>query len=347
MDGKRTFHIIGGGIAGLYAAKRLREKFPTAYIVLYEAAQKAGGRCGGNYSRQLQCQTDNATHVILSFNRLAYRQIGKKFFRHKVCFFDYVLQRFKPLFRCLPEAETAVFNTLNADWRIRFKLYNKLFYLPMMRAYFSQGDLYEKLCAPMLASVNEIKFGAKWQNIKQHNGHITQLIFNRQTVDVAPQDIIISAIDSANYQKIFTGKDFEYNAIADIFYRTSMSLSLPQNQQMLGISQAQSQWLFSGENYMAVTVSNAGAKPDAGKIWQEICDIRNYNSAFMPTYEVRWYPRATIKQDSCNNNRRPRSCRTEFDNLLLCGDWTMKNHPCCIETAMQSAVRVLKNIIAS
>ena len=50
--------------------------------------------------------------------------------------------------------------------------------------------------------------------------------------------------------------------------------------------------------------------------------------------------RATIKQDYKNNNLRPTSACTMYDNMFICGDWTMKNRPCCIETAIESAIRI-------
>ena len=123
-----------------------------------------------------------------------------------------------------------------------------------------------------------------------------------------------------------------------------MTLTFPQNLKMLGICNAEMQWIFACKDYVAVTVSNTNNKCDPRNIWEEICKVRNYNSAFMPQYQVLYYPRATINQNHKNNSMRPVSVKTKFDNLFICGDWTMKNRPCCIETAIESAIRCCKNI---
>ena len=193
--------------------------------------------------------------------------------------------------------------------------------------------------------VDEIKFGYVWHKVKHQDNLISELIFNKENIITNNNNIIISAIDSFNYNKIIGGYDFEYNEITDIYFRTSMPLTLPENQKVLGVRGGKSQWIFSGDNYIAVTISDSDSNIDIRKIWQEICNIREYNSAFLPQYMILKYPRATIKQDTINNNKRPYSAVTDFDNMFICGDWTMKNYPCCIESAIMSAIRACKKCL--
>ena len=344
LANKKTFHIIGAGIAGLYVAKRIKEKYPSAKVVIYEAAQKAGGRCGSSFSSKLGCQTDNATHVILSVNKLARVLIGENEFIHKIRFWNMDSQHYQSVIKSLPEAQLAAFNTSNADWRIRLKLFEKVLLLPTLKAFYSQGKLYDTLCAPLLKYADDILFGYIWQGFEKENNLITKLIFNQQKIAITSNDTIISAVDSAAYEKVFAKKIFSYKAIANVFFRTSMPLTFPLSQKMLGICHGKSQWIFSGDNYTAVTISDARQKPDAREIRYEICRIRNYNSAFLPETDIRFYPTSTINQDAYNNRLRPRSAETALKNLFLCGDWTMKNHPCCIESALLSVERLIKCI---
>ena len=42
-----------------------------------------------------------------------------------------------------------------------------------------------------------------------------------------------------------------------------------------------------------------------------------------------------------NNLQRPQNALTEYPNVFIAGDWTMKDHPCCMETAVKSAKRAV------
>jgi hydroxysqualene dehydroxylase len=67
-----AIHVVGAGLAGLAAAIRLVEQ--RRPVVLYEAAQQAGGRCRSYFDRGLDRIIDNGNHLLLSGNRatLAY-----------------------------------------------------------------------------------------------------------------------------------------------------------------------------------------------------------------------------------------------------------------------------------
>jgi squalene-associated FAD-dependent desaturase len=62
-------HIVGAGLAGLAAAVRLT--LQGRQVVLYEAAQQAGGRCRSYFDRTLDRVIDNGNHLLLSGNRSA------------------------------------------------------------------------------------------------------------------------------------------------------------------------------------------------------------------------------------------------------------------------------------
>ena len=344
MVNNRTYHIIGAGIAGLYAAKLLKEKDPLSSIVVYEAAQKIGGRCGSFFDSDLNCSCDNATHVVLSCNKKARNLLGKNRFIHKIRFWDLRKYSFTPSFLCLPQVNSAIFNTTQPSWRSFLYVLLKLFPFFNLKAYFSTGDLQESLCDPLLSYVDDIHYGCVWQNFKTDGKHISELIFSNKTISPAPQDIIISAIDSYHYNHIMSGFDFNYNPICNVIFRTSMTLTLPGNLRMLGLKNAVSHWLFCSSNYTSVTISHFNNSVEPSFLWNEICQIRHYNAAFLPSYKVMTFPLATIAQNRQNNQMRPISCRTAYDNLFICGDWTMKNQPCCIETALNSAVRLAQAI---
>jgi len=62
-----AIHVVGAGLAGLAAAVRLAGQGRP--VMLYEAAQQAGGRCRSYFDRGLDRIIDNGNHLLLSGNR--------------------------------------------------------------------------------------------------------------------------------------------------------------------------------------------------------------------------------------------------------------------------------------
>lgn len=346
------YHIIGAGIAGLYTAQLIRKKYPKAEINIYEAAAHAGGRCCSFYDTKLGLISDNATHVILKGNHRAAKLLGTDNFQNRALFRNFASGKISGrLWHNLDDKALALFNqSLNKTAPgIVFKTFCKLFpFNPgKLKLWFSQSDLTKKLIEPLAQNLN-VKKGWKLQSISEKNKSIYKLVFNKGSIALLPQDRIISALDAANYGKIFGGAKFEFNEIINIFYRTSMQISLPGGQSCLGINGAATQWLFASPGLLAATISAAKLKISdedlARTIWEEISVLRGHPAAFMPPYRVLHHKRATIRQDKTNNAMRPGNCQTPWRNLLLAGDWTMKNWPCSIEAALVSAERAVRKL---
>ncbi len=349
---KKTFHIIGGGISGLSAARTIRKKYPQAHIIVYEAASHLGGRCFSLYDKKLQRNIDNATHVVLGANKETKKLLKNQKFFNKVYFWrdKKIHTRF---YTELPFILLSVFNTKFKQiaksllLSLAFKLCPFLSY--QRKIYFSQGDLSENLIKPFLSFANEIKNGWVLQKIETKQNKICQLNFNQGKISIDENDIIISAIDAHSYQQIFQGPKFDFNQIIDIYFRTSVPLTLPNNIPFIGMPDNIADWVFINQDIVAVTIS---ASQDiklpnddlARKIWQEIRAVNGLMPAFLPPYRVLRHKRATIKQDSKNQNLRPSSAQTQYQNLFICGDWTMKNYPCCLEGALKSGTRIKKYI---
>lgn len=343
------YHIIGAGVAGLQAAQLIRRKYPQAEITVYEAAEHPGGRCFSFADPKLDITLDNATHAVLHGNRLAAAYLGQDAKFAKAVFYDMAAKRINAgQFANLKEKSLALFN-LPPDRvapGIIAKTLGKLFPFTsgQLKVWFSRGDLSDCLIRPLCKGLN-IKSGRKLTGFAARDGYIYKLIFNKENVALLPQDKVIAAMDAHNYTKIFGGHDFEYNEITNVFFRTSMQISLPGGSDFLGLSGSAAQWLFTSPGLTAVTISNSGElnlsdRNLALEVWKEICALRGHAAAFLPPYRVLRHKRATIWQDRRNNAQRPADCRTAWKNMLIAGDWTMKNWPCSIETALASAHRV-------
>lgn len=71
----RTVHVVGAGLAGLAAAERLSRA--GRHVVLYEAAQQAGGRCRSYFDDTLGCRIDNGNHLLVSGNAAAMAYVSE------------------------------------------------------------------------------------------------------------------------------------------------------------------------------------------------------------------------------------------------------------------------------
>src|SRR6185369_14528642 len=70
-----TVHVVGAGVAGLAAAERLAQA--GRRIVVYEAAQQAGGRCRSYFDEALGCRIDNGNHLLVSGNVAAMAYVSE------------------------------------------------------------------------------------------------------------------------------------------------------------------------------------------------------------------------------------------------------------------------------
>lgn len=349
-----TYHIIGGGVSGLCAAKFLRQKKPEARIILYEVAADLGGRCKSCFDSELATEIDTATHVILKANKNAVKLLPKNAKFEKVRFYDFSQKKLTAnLFKAKDDIALAMFNMpLGKTAKSIIKtVFWKLFPFSRhkLRAYFSHNDLSSCLIANLRSYPSEIKTNWKLKSYIEENSRLKTLIFNKDDIDLADNDVVISAVDADNFGKIFDETEFEYNEIINIHYRTSMAITLPEKLSFIGVLRAQAQWIFSNKGVLSVTISDAQNYTEdnaetARKIWKEICDIRGHEAAFVPPFKVIRHKRATLKQDEHNNNLRPKNAKTKWSNLFLCGDWTMKDWPCSIESSVLSAKRVVKEI---
>lgn len=349
-----TYHILGAGVAGLSAAKLLRMRHPESKITVYEAAAQPGGRCRSYFDTRLGAVADMATHVILGANKNALSLLKEPVFSGFPPFYDYARHKRTAFFpHHISEAALALFNqplretapgiVLNTAW--------KLFpFLPgCLKVWYSKNDLSSALIAPLSAYPDTLKTGFVLKSFAEADGKITKLFFNKACVEVAPEDKIICALDAQNYARIFQGPVFDFNCIVNIIFRTSMALSFPGRKPFLGIKNALPQWLFAAPGFLSVTVSDASAafcndKEAARNVWKQICEIRGREAAFMPPYRMIKHRRATLRHDRKNNSLRPDSPVTRWKNMLLAGDWTMKNYPCSIEAAVLSARRATAEI---
>ena len=347
-----TYHIIGAGIAGLSCASLLKQNYPQICVKVYEAADAPGGRArsypDGDFGRSL----DNATHVILGANREMRKFIRNDEWEKGCRFWDAQTEKLSGSFLPFLGHILKSFCNTPADM-IAPKIIKHILYRTFpwtgrqRRIYFSKQNLSQRIANLLAAYADEIYYNSKLLKIESQFGRAAQLNFNNRQTDLGPEDKVIVALDNRNCAKLLKTEELPHNSIINIFYHTSQKIFLPQEASCLGIINGTADWVFVNDDILGVTISAAdenifNLQELARDIWKELDQLRGVNSAFIPPFKAFKHKHATIAQDILTNERRPDGPSTVYPNVFIAGDWTMKNHPCCMETAVLSAKRAVK-----
>ena len=198
---------------------------------------------------------------------------------------------------------------------------------------------------------NEIFFNYRLKKIiATDSGKATQLKFESKTVNLTENDLVILALDNYNCQKLIKVPSLKHCPIINIEYQTSQTIFLPRGVSFLGIINGTADWIYSKDNLLTAVVIDYLPRPEklpemARKIWLELDKIRNVNSAFIPPYKILCYKNAVVSPDEQNEKNKPETAKTEYSNVFVAGDWTMKKEPCRLETAIKSAKRAVREAL--
>ncbi len=346
-----TYHIVGGGIAGLACAWFLKDKNKNIRTIIYEANSRLGGRIYSYDDKELGCRLGNAVHAVVGANKFIAQFVKKeewqttKYFVDPLAFEldesliknkDYIMKAFCNI------------DVNNVAHKIKQNIFKSMFpyTVSKRKVWFSGQDLSQRIINPLASKVDEIYYNHTLKKILTQFGMAVALDFGKKQIDIGSKDKIIIALDNFAANKILNVPLLEYSQIVNIIYRTSQKIFLPRGASFVGLKSCIADWIFVEGDILTAVISDY--KPSLGalselslKVWKEIDNVRGVNSAFVPPHKVMCYPRATILQNEKNNLQRPQSALTEYPNVFIAGDWTMKDHPCCMETAVKSAKRAI------
>ncbi len=350
-----TYHIVGGGIAGLACAWLLKEKHPAIRSVIYEAGDHLGGRAYSYQDKTLSRVLDNSLHAVVGANSFMSRFVKKSEWKKSPLFFDITSGQIDGSVYANQDLLLKSFcNTASKDVapQIKRKILRSFFpFTPAKRrVWFSEQNLSQRIINVLSGYADEVCLRHKLHKIISQFGMAAQLDFGSHQVDIGANDKIILALDNLNCSKILHTIPLEHNAIVNIIYQTSQTIFLPQGSSFIGVKGGSFDWLFSNSNLLTAVISDYIPEQDnlshlAIKIWGEIDKIRGVNSAFMPAFKAVCIKNATIKQDIINNSHRPDNAFSQYPNVFVAGDWSMKDYPCCMETAFNSAKRAINTAL--
>lgn len=347
-----TYHIIGAGIAGLFCARLLKQNHPQICVKVYEAADAPGGRARSYEDKDFGRPLDCATHVILGANQEMRQFVKANEWENSCQFWDArsgeLSGRFLPFLNhvlkscCNTPADVIAPLIFKNIVRQTFPWTKR-----QRRVFFSRQNLSPRIINLLSAYADEIYYNTKLLKIETQFGRAAQLNFNNRQIDLGAEDKVIMALDNRSCAKLLNAEELPHNSIINIFYHTSQKIFLPGGASFIGVVNGIADWIFVNDDILAVTISAAdenifNLQELARDIWKELDRLRGVNSAFIPPFKAFKHKHATIAQDVLTNERRPDDASTAYPNIFIAGDWTMKNFPCCMETAVLSAKRAVK-----
>ena len=138
-----------------------------------------------------------------------------------------------------------------------------------------------------------------------------------------------------------------YRAIANAHFAIDPPKSFPP---MIGVIGGTVEWIFAFPGRLSVTISGADRLMNvprevlAEQIWREVAQVwRDIADGAgiaekMPAWQIVRERRATFAALPEQNAKRP-GAKTNWDNLVLAGDWTATGLPATIEGAIRSGNR--------
>jgi len=192
-----------------------------------------------------------------------------------------------------------------------------------------------------------IAFGQRLRALAFDAGHITGLDFGDASVPLSPGDAVVLAVPPVVAASLIPGLSTptEFRAIVNAHFRLDPPAGLAP---MTGVVNGMVEWLFVFPDRLSVTISGADRLLDtpreelAARIWQEVAKIAGI-AGRLPPWQIVRERRATFAALPAENAKRP-GARTDWNNLLLAGDWTATGLPATIEGAIRSGNRAAELI---
>jgi squalene-associated FAD-dependent desaturase len=185
--------------------------------------------------------------------------------------------------------------------------------------------------------------------LERAGGRITSLDFGEGNMTLAEDDAIILAVPARVAEMMLPeiSAPAEFNAIVNAHFRVTPPAGTPL---MQGVVNGLIEWLFAFPDRLSVTISGADRLIDAPRealaadIWKEVAEITGLGPD-MPPWQIVKERRATFSATPGQDSKRPPAA-TDWQNLVLAGDWTQTGLPATLEGAVRSGNAAADLVIA-
>lgn len=188
----------------------------------------------------------------------------------------------------------------------------------------------------------DIRFGARLRKIDFAGDTAQRLAFQDETIILEKNDRVVLAIPPWAAGELVPNLVVpdEFRGIVNAHFRIAPPRGQPL---LLGLVGSLSEWLFSFDNRLSVTISGADRLMDepreslAQHIWSEVAQATGLPPD-LPPWQIVKEKRATFAATPRQEARRPPTA-TRWSNLFLAGDWTATRLPATIEGSIRSGYR--------
>ena len=347
-----TYHIIGSGLAGLMCAKYLKTSNNKLKVAVYETSLKAGGMLNSCFYSPWMMSLDNAPRIILNTQKNMSRFVHENEWAKKLLFTDFPEGNLSSEIKENEDILLKMFCRGNIDnMSIKLRQYMLRFCHSgknnNLRFYTTCGELNTRITNLLTPYADVITYDCELKSLQKRSDHVYGLRFNQGYIKLAKNDRVILALDNQYTSSLLGLPNLETTSCLCVSYYTSQTIFLPEGTYFLGIRGGTADLITVTPNLITAFVYDycqefSTYDKIALKIWSEIAQIRKVNAGFVPSYKVNVFNNVGIKISDENNLLRPDDAQSQYDNVFICGDWTMKNYPCCMETATLSALRAVK-----
>ena len=195
-----------------------------------------------------------------------------------------------------------------------------------------------------------VRFGDRLRAIRFSGERAVALDFDRTTQELGAGDCVILSAPPWIAKDLLPGLTTpdEFRAILNVHFHLNPPRGQPA---ILGVVNAQIEWLFAFPDRLSVTISNADRLIDrpreelASAIWREAAALTGL-ALDLPPWQIVKEKRATFAATPAQNARRP-DPRTRWANIALAGDWTQTGLPATIEGAVRSGYKAASIVLGS
>ena len=212
--------------------------------------------------------------------------------------------------------------------------------------------LSESFIDPCVAKLHglgiQTRLNRRVQRLEYAEGRVAALDFGDTQIPLGPKDWIILAVPAwvaAELVPDLTAPD-EFSSILNLHFRADVPQTSPGFAGLIG---GVAEWVFAKPGIISVTVSAAERYADrpapelAAMIWRDVANFYRLAAASVPPHRIVKEKRATFAATPQQNARRPKA-RTNWQNLLLAGDWTQNDLPATIEGSIRTGLRAAQMV---
>ena len=185
----------------------------------------------------------------------------------------------------------------------------------------------------------KVNLGKRVRGLELSGGRLASFALPDRTVALETDDRVILAVPPWAAQDLIPAlkAPTDFRAIVNGHFQ----IPAPEGAEpMVGLIGGTAEWVFAFPDRISVTVSGADRLLDddredlAKRLWADVATLHHLPPE-LPPWQIVKERRATFAATPEENAKRP-GARTQWDNLLLAGDWTATGLPATIEGALRS-----------